>query len=214
MSYPVSISLEPALTHRNRLTTAFRLILAIPHLILVGGIGVGTASQGDNQTTVGTEWGLLGAVAIFLAIVSWFTIVIAGTHIVGIRQFTAFYLRWRVRALAYAMLLEDPYPPFGDAPYPATIGIADPAGARDRLSVALRLIFAIPHLIALFFVLVAWCLTTIAAWFVILFTGRYPQSLYRFGVAAFQWRLRVEAYMLLMVDEYPPFSLDVDGDPR
>ena len=45
----------------------------------------------------------------------WFTIVLAGLHIVGIRQFTTFYMRWRVRALSYLMLLEDPYPPFGDA---------------------------------------------------------------------------------------------------
>ncbi len=207
MSYPVSVALEPALTNRNRLTTAFRLILAIPHVILVGGVGLGTAGQDDQRTTIGGEGGLLGAVAIVLAIVSWFTIVFAGVHITGIRQFTSFYLRWRVRALAYLMLLEDAYPPFGDAPYPAAIEMVDPSGPRDRLSVGLRLILAIPHLIALFFVLVAWGLTAIAAWFVILFTGAYPRSLYGFGVAALQWRLRVEAYMLLLVDDYPPFSL-------
>src|SRR4249920_86631 len=99
MAYPVSVNVEPSLTNRNRLTTAFRLILAIPHLILVGGIGFGVASGRDGRTTLGGEQGLLGAVAIFLAVVSWFTIVFAGTHIIGIRQFTLFYLRWRVRAL-------------------------------------------------------------------------------------------------------------------
>ena len=57
------------------------------------------------------------------------------------------------------------------------------------------------------FVLVGWGLTTIAAWFIILFTGAYPQGLYEFGVGVFRWQLRVEAYMLLLVDEYPPFSL-------
>ena len=46
------------------------------------------------------------------------------------------------------------------------------------------------------------------AWFLILFTGRYPQGLYAFGVGAFQWLIRVEAYLLLLVDEYPPFSMD------
>src|SRR5512141_2576528 len=117
MPYPVSVSVEPSLTNRNRLTTAFRLILAIPHLILVGGVGLGVASRGDGRTSAGSEGGLLGAVAVFLAIVSWFTIVFAGTHIVGIRQFTSFYLRWRVRAVSYFMLLEDVYPPFGDGPY-------------------------------------------------------------------------------------------------
>ena len=68
MAYPVSIEVVPLVTGRNRLTTAFRLILAIPHMILVGGagIGFGTASRGDNRTTVGGETGLLGAVAAFL----------------------------------------------------------------------------------------------------------------------------------------------------
>ena len=59
----------------------------------------------------------------------------------------------------------------------------------------------------LFFVLLAWGFTTIAAWFIIVITGAYPQGLYEFGVGALRWRLRVEAYLLLMVDEYPPFSL-------
>jgi hypothetical protein len=207
MPYPVSVSVEPSLTNRNRLTTAFRLILAIPHLILVGGIGLGVASHGDGRMTIGGEGGLLGAVAIFLAIVSWFTLLFAGRHIVGIRQFTSFYLRWRVRALAYFMLLEDAYPPFGDAPYPASIEVADPVAPRDRVTVGVRILLAIPHIIVLFFVLLAWSVTTIVAWFSILFTGTYPKSLYEFGVGALRWRLRVETYMLLMVDEYPPFSL-------
>ena len=94
-TYPVSIAVEPALTNRNRLTTAFRLILAFPHLILVGGAGLGAATRGDGRTTVGSEGGLLGAVAIALAVVSWFTIIFSGTHIAGIRQFTSYYLRWR-----------------------------------------------------------------------------------------------------------------------
>ena len=207
MPYPVSVSVEASLTSRNRLTTAFRLILAIPHLILVGGVGIGVSYEGDSKTTAGSEGGLLGAVALVLAIVSWFTIVLTGTHIIGIRQFTAFYLRWRVRALAYLMLLEDPYPPFGDAPYPASIEIVDPAGPRDRLTVGLRLLLAIPHLVVLPFVLLAWTVTTIVAWFMILFTGAYPRGLDQFGVGALRWRLRVESYLLLLVDEYPPFSL-------
>jgi hypothetical protein len=207
MPYPVSVTVDPSLANRNRLTTAFRLILAIPHLILAGGIGFGVATSGNSRTSVGTETGLLGAVAIFLAIVSWFTIVFAGTHVAGIREFTAFYLRWRARALAYLMLLEDPYPPFGDAPYPAALDLVDPVGPRDRVTVGLRLILAIPHFIVLFFVLVAWGLTTIVAWFAILFTGNYPSGLYELGVGALRWRLRVESYVLLMVDEYPPFSL-------
>jgi hypothetical protein len=208
MAYPVLVGVEPALTNRERLTTAFRLILAIPHIILVGGLGFAASYRSSGRDSAGGESGLLGAVAGFLAIVSWFTILFTGTHIVGIRQFTAFYLRWRVRASAYLMLLEDPYPPFGDAPYPASLDVIDPLGPRDRLSVGLRLIYAIPQLIVLVFVLIGWGFTTVAAWFLILFTGEYPKALYDFGVGALRWRMRVEAYLLLMVDEYPPFSLE------
>ncbi len=207
MPYPVDVSVQPALTNRNRLTTAFRLILAIPHIILVGGVGINFAFHDDPKTTAGVQEGLLGAVAFFLAIVSWFVIVFGGTHPAGIRQFSTFYLRWRVRALSYMMLLEDAYPPFGDAPYPASIEVADPLGPRDRLSVALRLILVIPHIIVLFFIVLAWSLMTVVAWFVILFTGEYPASLYDFGVGALRWVLRVEAYVLLLVDDYPPFAL-------
>src|SRR5678815_34894 len=120
MPYPVTVTVVPALTDRNRLTTFFRLLLAIPHIILVGGAGIGFASYNEDSsstTSIG-EGGLLGAVAGFLSVISWFTIVFAGIHIVGIRQFCSFYLRWRVRATAYLMLLEDAYPPFGDASYP------------------------------------------------------------------------------------------------
>ena len=207
MPYPVSVSVEPAPANRNRLTTFFRLILAIPHIILVGGIGLGIGTQGDGESTLGGEGGLLGLAAAFLAVVSWFTILIAGTHLPGIRQFTAFYLRWRVRALAYLMLLEDPYPPFGDGPYPAAIDVVEPQ-PRNRLTVAFRIILAIPHVFVLVFLLIAWGITTVIAWFAILFTGAYPQGLYEFGVGVLRWRLRLEAYLLLMVDEYPPFSFD------
>ena len=208
MPYPVSVSIEPLLASRHRLTTAFRLILAIPHLILIGGVGFSFAVRDPNSPIgAGGDTGLLGAVAILLAIVSWFTIVIAGQHIVGIRQFTLFYLRWRLRAVAYLMLLEDRYPPFGDAPYPASVTVVDPAGPRDRLTVGFRLLFLIPHALVLFFLLCAWWVTTIIAWFAILVTGSYPAGLYEFGAGVLRWLIRVEAYGLLLVDEYPPFSM-------
>ena len=210
MPYPVSTTIEPQLSDRNRLTTAFRPILAIPHLILVGGVGASFAFYNNgrgNATTLGGETGLLGSIAFLLAVVSWFTIVTVGEHYTPIRRYTRFYLRSRVRALAYFMLLEDRYPPFGDGPYPAALVFDEPDRPRDRLAVGLRVILAIPHFIVLFFVFCAWWVTTVIAWFAILITGRYPQGLYDFGAGAMRWLIRVEAYMLLMVDDYPPFSL-------
>src|SRR5439155_27100220 len=147
--YPVSITIQPPLAERNRLTAAFRLILAIPHLIVVGGVGLGLAvrsSRGDS-TSLGGETGLLRAVMWILAIVSWVSIVIGGEHINAIRRFTRFYLRWRVRALAYTMLLEDLFPPFGVAPYPTTLTMVEPAGALNLRSAAILIFHAITKFI-------------------------------------------------------------------
>jgi hypothetical protein len=206
MAYPVSVTVEPLVANRNRLTTAFRIILAIPHFILVGGLGVSVLS-GGSRNSLGGETGILGAVAILLAIVSWFTIVIAGNQGSGIRQFTLFFLRWRVRALAYLMLLEDQYPPFGDLAYPAAVSVVDPAAPRNRLSVFFRILIVIPNLIVFGFVMVAWMVATIVAWFTIVIAGSYPAALYNFSVGALRWSIRLEAYLLLLVDDYPPFSL-------
>jgi Domain of unknown function (DUF4389) len=207
--YPVVVTIEPRYADRDRLTVALRLLLAIPHMIVVGTVGLSFATSSGSRdfTSIGGETGLLGGVAWLLAIVSWFTIVISGVHINAVRRYTRFYLRWRVRALAYMMLLVDRYPPFGDGEYPATVTLAD-VGARDRLTVGFRIILAVPHLIVLFFLVCAWWVTAFVAWLLILFTGNYPQPLYDFGAAALRWLIRVEAYMLLMVDEYPPFSFE------
>ncbi|MGE0042466.1 MAG: DUF4389 domain-containing protein [Vicinamibacterales bacterium] len=206
MGYPVTVAVEPLHAGRNRLTTLFRFVLAIPHLILVGGLGIGFAYRSDTSSLV-SEGGLFGAVVGFLAIVSWITLVVAGVHIAGIRQLTTMYLRWRARLLGYFMLLEDAYPPFGDGPYPVTVDVADPPLPRNRLTIAVRLILVLPHVFVLALIEVLWGLGTIAAWFIILFTGAYPAGLYGFAVGALRWRLRVEAYALLLVDEYPPFSM-------
>src|SRR5206468_5382523 len=59
-----------------------------------------------------------------------------------------------------------------------------------------------------------WCITTVVAWFLILFTGEYPAGLYEFGLGSFRWLIRLEAYLLLLVDEYPPFSLERSEERR
>jgi hypothetical protein len=56
--------------------------------------------------------------------------------------------------------------------------------------------------------MLAWCITTIVAWFLILFTGEYPAGLYEFGVGSLRWLIRLQAYLLLLIDDYPPFSLE------
>jgi hypothetical protein len=197
----VAFDVEPQLSDRNRLTTAFRIILAIPHLLLVGGAGLGF-SVGSYSSG-----GVLGTAAGVMAVISWFGIVFVATHPVGLWDFGAFYLRWRSRSLPYLMLLRDDYPPFGEGEYPTTFEVTRPTGERNRWSVGLRIFYVIPQVIVLVFVNLAWAVTTIVAWFAILFTGRYPAGLYGFGIGVLRWDLRVEAYLLLMRDEYPPFRL-------
>lgn len=199
--YPVRFVVPPSEPRRNRLTVGFRPLLAIPHIILVGPMAWSSRRGGP---------GLLGAAAYFLTVVNWFSVVFTGALVPGIREFAIFYLRWRARATAYQALLVDPYPPFSDAPYPTGLEIDAPGSRRDRLSIAFRAILAIPHFIAVFFILVAWCVITVVAWFAILFTGVYPAALYAVAAGALQWVLRVEAYLLLLTDAYPPFDLSIE----
>jgi hypothetical protein len=208
--YPVDVSLAPVLTERNRLTCAFRPLLALPHVLLVGGP---LAIAGSSWWRVGEwpriEWGaptgVLGAMAAVVAFISWFAILFTGAHPPGLWNLAAYYLRWRVRAISYLTLLRDEYPPFADSPYPATLVLAPPIAPRNRLTVALRIFLAIPQIIVVSLLGVAWAVTTIVAWVNLLFTGNYPRRLYQFGVAMLRWSTRVEAYVLLLRDEYPPF---------
>jgi len=199
--YPIDFDVEPQLTERNRLTTAFRLILGFPHLLVIGGVSLGVGASGIRGS------GALAAAAFVMAVIAWFAIVFTGEHPRGLWDFAAYYMRWRVRAGAYLALLRDDYPPFGDGEYPTTYEVVYPVGDRDRLSVGLRLIYVIPHAIVLFFLNIAWLVTSVIAWFAILFTGAYPKGLYGFGVGVMRWNVRVESFVLLMRDEYPPFRL-------
>ena len=211
-AYPVQVRVAPALDERERLTVAFRLLLALPHLVLVGGpIAAVLTWQRRLEPDMTYSWtaggGMLGAVAFVIAIIAWVAIVFTGRYPEGLWSLAAYYLRWRVRVSGYVALLRDEYPPFGDGPYPVELELTQPAGPRDRLSVAFRPVLAIPHLIVLWAIGVAWMLTTFVAWVAILFTGEYPERLYWFGVGALRWTTRVEAYLLLLRDEYPPFTL-------
>ncbi|HUH12276.1 MAG TPA: DUF4389 domain-containing protein, partial [Longimicrobiales bacterium] len=150
--YPIKVEVRSALEDRNRLTTAFRIFLAIPHILLVGGPIAAVASftwsmDPESSLQVGSSGGLLGAVAGLSAVIAWFAILFAGRHPDGLWRLAAFYLRWRVRAVAYMTLLRDEYPPFGDGAYPVTLLTGPPPAERDRLTVALRVLLALPHLI-------------------------------------------------------------------
>jgi hypothetical protein len=208
--YAVGIAVLPATEGRNRLTVAFRIFLAIPHLLIVGGPAamggwLGWSFQDDWILSSGT--GVLGAAAAFVTLIAWFAIIVTARHPDALWKLAAYYLRWRTRAIAYLTLLRDEYPPFGDDDYPASLVLEAPDPERNRLTVFFRILLALPHLFLLWLVGVLWAFTTAAAWVIILFTGRYPEALYGFALGAFAWSTRVEAYVLLLRDDYPPFTL-------
>jgi hypothetical protein len=211
LMHPVEVHIVPSIDRRNRLTTTFRLLLGLPHLLLVGGpIAFAFTWSSSSESGTRYEWGgggLLGAVAAVAAVIAWFAILFTGRYPQGLWNLVAFYLRWRVRAVAYVALLRDEYPPFGEGTYPAMLELREPMGPRDRLSVAFRIVLVIPHLIVVWCLGFAWAVTTTIAWFAILFTGRYPRALYDFGAGALRWSTRMEAYLLLLHDDYPPFTL-------
>src|SRR5438128_4511836 len=72
----------------------------------------------------------------------------------------------------------------------------------------------IPHFLILIFLWIAFILTTIGAFFVILFTGRYPRGIFDFnlGVLRWTWRVSFYSYSALATDRYPPFSMSQEPD--
>lgn len=206
--HPVGVSVVPAHTDRDRLTSVFRVFLAIPHLVLVGGpIALGISFVDRDRVDWAAGGGLIGTAAMAATIIAWFAILFTGRMPAGLWNFNASYLRWRVRASAYVALLRDEYPPFGEGFYPAEVAIPDAPTVRDRVSVAFRVVLAIPHLILVWLLGAAWLVTSICAWCVIVANGTYPKGLYDFSVGVLRWSTNLEAYLLLLHDEYPPFSL-------
>jgi roadblock/LC7 domain-containing protein len=122
-------------------------------------------------------------------------------YVVGVR-------RWQLNTTTYTDLMRDEYPPFSwDAGlYPASLEVDYPE-EMNRWLPLVKWILAIPHYVVLVLLAVAVFVTTIIAFFAILFTRRYPRSLFDFAVGVLRWGERVELYVTLMTDAYPPFRL-------
>jgi hypothetical protein len=187
VSYPVTFEAQ-YVERRNRLTAFFRLILVIPVAI----------------------WLVLYAIVADIAIlIAWFAIVFTARYPRGLYDFVAGYARFLTRVTAYTALLCDPYPAFGgsdDPAYPVRLEFAGPLEHYSRMKTLFRIILAIPIMILRYVMELLLRIGAVAAWFVILATGRMPRGLFDPMVLANSYMARSDAYLYLLTETYPPFQ--------
>jgi hypothetical protein len=166
-----------------------------------------------------------------VSVVALLAILFTGRYPRGLFDFNVGVLRWswRVGFYSYSALATDEYPPFTlkDVPdYPARLQVEYPESLSRGLVLVKWWLLALPHyLVVGVFVGGAWAtgsdwwysaglvgLLVLFAGVVLLFTRRYPTSLYDFVLGMNRWVFRVVAYAALMTDAYPPFRLDMGGD--
>ncbi len=214
-SYPARLEIDYP-EKLDRWTTFFRIIWIIPILIILGlvsGAGetvtytvflneAGEVVNRTRDTAGGIVSGLGAATALMILFRLryprwWF-------------DFQRELARFSARVGAYGTLLTDQYPStVEEQSVHLEIDYPDVESDLNRWMPLIKWFLAIPHYIVLAFLYVAALFTLIIAWFAILFTGRYPQALFKFVVGVARWTLRVQAYAFLLVtDRYPPFSLN------
>ena len=198
---PVNLIVSDDL-QRSRLTVFFRLLLAIPHLILLA------------------LWGIVASVA---AIVNWFATLIQGQSPQGLHNFLAAYVRYAIQVSAYLLLAANPYPTFGGKPgYPVDVQIAPPA-PQNRWKVGFRLVLAIPAL-TISAALISGSARTYGAnynyglglagvaallgWFAVLAQARMSRGLRDLVAYAISYSAQLDGYLFLLTDRYP------DSDPQ
>jgi hypothetical protein len=197
----ITLVLEDDL-RRSRLTVFFRLVMAIPHLILL------------------SLWTIAALVA---AVVNWFAVLATGRSPAGLHRFLVLYIRYATRVSAFVDLVANPFTPFAtDEPYPVDVEVAPPRRQR-RWTVALRLFLGVPVL-ALTGVLGASStpafsggsfggaaaqsggLVVVAAfltWFYALATGRAPRGLRDLAAYGLWYTAQAYGYLFVLTDRYP-----------
>jgi hypothetical protein len=204
-SYPVTYTVEYP-ERLDRLSTAFRIILYIPVWIFLF-----LFSGGPTDFGFGTDWrsmaplGLIGIGGVVLPI--WAAIIVRQYIPHWLFDFQVALMRFQARAGGYLALLTDEFPAF-EGKYPINFDVRYPDEPNPWKVAIWKIITSIPHFIILIFLFVASFVVVVIAWFAILFTGRYPRGLHDFVAGVSRWWLRVQAYVISLTDEYPPFELE------
>ena len=150
-----------------------------------------------------------------VTLIAWFAILFTGNIPEGMFAFMASVHRFQWRYSSYILWMREPYPPFelsGPAIDPGTdpptrFSVEYPE-RLSRLLIFVKWLLAVPHFIVLIFLVVGAAVASIIGFFAVLITGRWPQGLRDFIVGVHRWGYRVQAYVYLLTDVYPPFRLD------
>ena len=183
-NYPVQFDVDFPSRPLDRLTTAFRLLAAIPIVVVL-------------TMLTGEMFRPLVLMLVFRQKYPrwWF-------------DWNLNLLRFSNRVTVYLALLDDRYPST-DEEQAVHLDFAYPdAGQLNRWLPLVKWLLAIPHYVVLFFLWLGVVFAVIAAWFAILLTGTYPRRLFDFIVGVLRWTNRVNGYAFTLVtDQYPPFRL-------
>jgi hypothetical protein len=203
--YPVRFSVNYPDRALNRLTTFFRLFVAIPILIVLGSVAGETWQWTYGGKTAGGAAGAGGLLFVAPLLM-----------IVFRQKYPRWWFDWNLELLrflnrvgVYLALMDDQYPATDkqqavhlDLPYP------DVEHDLNRWLPLVKWFLAIPHYIVLFFLDIGLIAAIVVAWFAIVFTGRYPKAIFRFVEGVIRWHNRVLGYAFVLVtDQYPPFRL-------
>ena len=205
VTYPVHVDAELD-TGLSRWLWLVKWVLAIPHYVVLAFLWIAFAVT---------------------SVLAFFGILFTGRYPRALFEFNVGVLRWtwRVAYYAYGALGTDRYPPFalGDVPdYPAHLEIDYPEHLSRGLVLVKWWLLAIPHYLVVSLLIGGGLATpsggglvavlVLVAAVVLLFTERYPESIFDFVMGMHRWTWRVWAYAALMRDEYPPFRLDTGPD--
>jgi hypothetical protein len=215
--YPVDVTIAPS-QPQNRWKVLFRIVLAIPAVLISGALVSGSAR------TYGVNYGY--GLAMGAAFLGWFAALAQARLPRGLRDAIAYGLSYSAQIDAYLFVLTDVYPDsnprtaLADLPvrggHPIELEVSDDL-ARSRLTVLFRLLLAIPHLIWLGLWGIAALVAVIASWFATLAGGASPPALHRFLAAYLRQQNHVYAYLLLVAEPFPGFTGQAGSypvDPR
>ena len=221
--YPVDLEIDPPV-RQGRWSGFFRLVLALPALLLAtllgGGFATGSSGQSSWSASSGNDevvwWNVssAGGVAAAAAVLAWFAILARGRSPRGLRDLIAFALGYAAQAGSYLFLLTPRYPtsdpelaePYSQLPEHAVRIVVDDDLERPRLTVLFRLFLAIPHLVWLVLWSIAVVFVVFVAWIGALVTGRVPKLLYGFLTAYVRYATHLGAFLYLVGRRFPGFT--------